>query len=82
MKATSRPGGHEGRKEKMMKTKIDRNKETSRKLDAMWNSLSEKARDVIATTDMCIVDDLFGNLDTPEEVNKFIEEEWSDDDEE
>lgn len=36
----------------MMKTKIDRNKEISGKLDAMWNDLSEKARDVIATTDM------------------------------
>ena len=70
------------RKEKMMRTKIDRNKETSDKLDTMWNDLSEKARDVIATTDMWLIDDLFGNLETPEEVNKFIEEEWSDDDEE
>ena len=60
---------------------VYRNK-TSDKLDAMWDSLSEKARDVIATTDMWVIDDLFGNLDTPEEVNKFIEEEWSDDDEE
>ena len=49
-----------------MRTKIDRNKETSRKLDAMWNDLSEKARDVIATTDMWLIDDLFGNLETPE----------------
>ena len=57
--------------------KIDRNKETSDKLDAMWNNLSEKARDVIATTDMWVIDELFGNLETPEEVNKFIEEEWS-----
>ena len=58
--------------------KIDRNKETSRKLDAMWNNLSEKARDVIATTDMWVIDELFGNLETPEEVNKFIDEEWND----
>ena len=66
----------------MMRTEIDINKETSDKLDAMWNDLSEKARDVIATTDMWIIDELFGNLDTPEEVNRFIEDEWSDDDEE
>ena len=62
----------------MMRTKIDRNEETSRKLDAMWNNLSEKAREVIATTDMWVIDELFGNLETPDEVNKFIEEEWVD----
>ena len=61
-----------------MRAKIDRNKETSRKLDAMWNDLTEKARDVIATTDMRVTYELFGNLETPEEVNKFIEEEWQD----
>ena len=76
---STRPGGYEGRKEKMMRTKVDRNRETSRKLDAMWNDLTEKARDVIATTDMWLIDDLFGNLDTPEEVNKFIEEEYTED---
>ena len=59
--------------------KIDRNEETSRKLDAMWNDLTEKARTVIATTDMWVIDDLFGNLETPEEVNKFIEEEYTED---
>ena len=63
----------------MMRTKIDRNKETSDKLDAMWKDLSEKARDVIATTDMYVIDDLLGNLETPEEVNKFIEEEYTED---
>ena len=62
----------------MMRAKIDRNKETIRKLDAMWNDLTEKARDVIATTDMRVTYELFGNLETPEEVNKFIEEEWQD----
>lgn len=61
-----------------MKLKIDRNKETSDKLDAMWDSLSEKARDVISTTDMWLIDDLFGNLETPEEVNRFIDDVWSD----
>ena len=64
-----------------MKIVIDRNKETSDKLDTMWDSLSEKARDVISTTDMWLIDDLFGNLETPEEVNRFIDDVWSDDDE-
>lgn len=63
-----------------MKLKIDRNKETSDKLDSMWDSLSEKARDVISTTDMWLIDDLFGNLETPEEVNRFIDDVWTDDD--
>ena len=62
----------------MKRAKIDRNKETSKKLDAMWNDLTEKAREVISTTDMWVIDELFGNLETPEEVNKFIEEEWDD----
>lgn len=63
---------------KMKRTKIDRNHETEKKLDAMWNDLSEKAREVIATTDMWVIDELFGNLETPDEVNKFIDEEWDD----
>lgn len=61
----------------MMRTKIDRNKETSDKLDAMWNDLSEKSRDVIAANGMWFID--FGNR-TPEEVNRFLEDEWRDDD--
>ena len=63
----------------MMRTEIDRNLKVSDKLAAMWNDLSEKARDVIATTDMWLIDDLFGNFDTPEDVNKFIEEEYTED---
>ena len=68
--------------QEMMRTKIDRNLKVSDKLDAMWNSLSEKARDVIATYDMWFNDYLFDKLETPEEVNRFLEDEWSDDDEE
>lgn len=64
-----------------MRTKIDRNKKMSDKLDAMWNDLSEKSRDVIATNDMWFNDYLFEKLETPEEVNRFLEDEWSDDDE-
>lgn len=67
--------------QEMMRTKIDRNLKVSDKLDAMWNDLSEKARDVIATNDMWFNDYLFDKLETPEEVNRFLEDEWSDDDE-
>lgn len=35
--------------------------------------------DGIATTDMLVIDELFGNLETPEDVNKFIEEEYTED---
>lgn len=67
--------------QEMMRTKIDRNLKVSDKLDAMWNDLSEKSRDVIATNDMWFNDYLFEKLETPEEVNRFLEDEWSDDDE-
>ena len=60
----------------MSTKKCDRNHETSKKLDAIWNNLSEKSKEVIDDTDINVIDDLFGNLETPEEVNKFIEEEW------
>ena len=54
--------------------------ETSDKLDAIWSSLSEKARYEIAKYDLWFNDSLFER--TPEEVNRFLEDEWSDDDEE
>ena len=52
--------------------------ETSDKLDAIWSSLSEKARDEIVKNHMWFNDSLFER--TPEEVNRFLEDEWSDDD--
>ena len=55
--------------------------EASDKLAAMWNDLSDKARDVIAANDMWFNDYLFDKFETPEEVNRFLEDEWSDDDE-
>ena len=61
-----------------MRTVIYRNKKMCDKLAAMWDSLSEKARDVIAANDMWFNDSLFER--TPEEVNRFLEDEWSDDD--
>lgn len=54
--------------------------EASDKLDAMWDSLSDKARYEIAENDLWFNDYLFER--TPEEVNNFLEDEWSDDDEE
>lgn len=55
--------------------------EASKKLDAMWNELSEHSKDVIAANDLWFNDYLFDKLGTPEEVNRFLED-WSDDDEE
>ena len=52
--------------------------ETSDKLDAIWSSLSEKARYEIVKNHMWFNDSLFER--TPEEVNRFLEDEWSDDD--
>lgn len=59
-----------------MRTEIDRSKETSDKIKLMWSSLSDKARYVIAITEWDVLLYYFANLDTPEEVNKFFEEEW------
>jgi hypothetical protein len=50
------------------------------KLAAMWDSLSEKSRDVIDNNYMWFNDYLFEKLETPEEVNRFIDDVWSDDD--
>lgn len=63
-----------------MRIEIYRNKKMCDKLAAMWDSLSEKSRDVIDTNYMWFNDYLFER--TPEEVNRFLEDEWSDDDEE
>lgn len=57
---------------------INKNTETEAKLDAMWDDLTEKARTIISTTDSHEMDYLFGNLETPEEVNEFIEENYPD----
>ena len=54
--------------------------EASKKLDAMWNDLSEHSRHVIAANDLWFNDYLFDKLGTPEEVSRFLEDEWSEDD--
>ena len=53
--------------------------EASEKLDSMWDNLSDKAKYEIAVNDLWFNDYLFDK--TPEEVNRFLEDEWSDDDE-
>ena len=63
-----------------MKIVIYRNNKMCDKLAAMWDSLSEKARDVIDSNYMWFNDYLFRKLKTPEEVNRFLEDDWSDDD--
>ena len=53
--------------------------EASEKLDSMWDNLSDKAKYEIAVNDLWFNDYLFDK--TPEEVNRFLEDEWSNDDE-
>lgn len=50
------------------------NIETFDKLMAM--NLSQKAKDIITTTDMSEIGFLFGGFDTAEEVEQFIAEEY------
>lgn len=55
---------------------IDKNQETANKLREM-NGLTERAKDIINTTDINILDYVFGGLETAEEVNRFIEETYT-----
>ena len=48
------------------------NKETAAKLDRM--ELSQEAREVIDSTEFNIYHELFGNLDTSEEVEAYVRE--------
>lgn len=59
--------------------KKDKNQIVSERLDGMWNDLTEEAREVIAGTEIGLYGELFGNLDTPEDVNQFIEENYKGD---
>lgn len=52
--------------------KKDKNQIVSDKLDGMWGDLTEKARAVIAETEIGLYDELFGDLATAEEVNQFV----------
>lgn len=60
--------------------KKDMNQITSDRLHAVWDQLSERAKEVIADTSYQILDDLFGGLETAEEVNAFILENYPEED--
>lgn len=62
--------------------KKDKNQIVSDKLDGMWEDLTEKARAVIAETEIGLYDELFGWAETPEEVNQFVEENYTEGDDE
>lgn len=62
--------------------KKDKNQIVSDKLDGMWGELNEKARAVIAETEIGLYDELFGWAETTEEVNQFVEENYTEDDDE
>ena len=53
--------------------KKDKNQIMSDKLADMWDDLSDKARGVIADTDIGAYDEVFNGLNTPKEVNMFVE---------
>ena len=53
------------------------NNETAAKLDSM--ELCREARDVIDSTEFNIYHDLFGNLDTTEDVEAFVRKYYKED---
>ena len=53
------------------------NNETASKLDRM--ELSKEARDVINSTEFNIYYELFGNLDTAEDVEAYVREYYKED---
>ena len=50
------------------------NQITADKLDKM--ELSERARNIIAQTDINVIEECFGGLETAEEVEQFIKDEY------
>lgn len=50
------------------------NQITADKLDKM--DLSERARQIIAQTDINVMEECFGGLETAEEVEEYIREEY------
>lgn len=60
-------------------TKSEKNRRTADRLDDMV--LSQRARDIIDTTDYNCIDECFGFLETAEEVEQFIAENYPEDEE-
>lgn len=54
------------------------NQITADKLDKM--ELSDRARNIIAQTDINVMEECFGGLETAEEVEKYIRENYPDED--
>lgn len=54
------------------------NHETREKLDSMYKDLTPKAWNVISSTDINVMYECFGGLETPEEVNQYIDENYTD----
>lgn len=54
------------------------NQITADKLDAM--ELSERVRNIIAQTDINVMEECFGGLETAEEVEQYIRENYPDED--
>jgi hypothetical protein len=56
---------------------MDKNQMTANKIKAMRKDLTEKALYMIDGTDFGVLEDLFGDLETAEELNTFAEEFFS-----
>lgn len=54
------------------------NQITADKLDAM--ELSERVRNIIAQTDINVMEECFGGLETADEVEQYIRENYPDED--
>jgi hypothetical protein len=57
---------------------MNKNQETAKRIDNL-KGLSERAKDVIAATDINIFDDVFGIFETAEEINEYVEEYYPED---
>lgn len=55
------------------------NQITADKLDAM--ELSSRAREIIANTDIAVMAEVFGGLETADEVEQYIRENYPDEEE-
>ena len=60
----------------MYKTRIkkNRNEVTGDRLDTFWNELSDRAKRRIEETDFQVIDDLFGKVESAEDMNKLADD--------
>jgi hypothetical protein len=57
---------------------MNKNQETAKRIDNL-KGLSERAKEIIAATDINIFDDVFGIFEAAEEINEYVEENYPED---